>query len=153
MRIFSICLVFLMSLFATSAMAGATPEEAVRQFQHGRQMVAHCRYSNDLGCKIQALWWYDGHCCVQAVPVLFERGAEYQILVQQYDAGMLPLYLEVYEFVQETFKGDTDAYCAFFQVDCVPVLRNLAENDRLYKSVYAIGEKLKENKRRGQKGH
>jgi hypothetical protein len=110
----------------------ATHDDEVRQFAYGRDLVAHCRSAvrdpfTYGSCETQAVWWTAAGCCVPSVPFTIEWGANYQMLAMMREAGLsLGVPTDVWDVIKTRFHRDPTEYCAYFRVDCTPVLAELA---------------------------
>lgn len=121
-------------------------EAGRRQFAYGRHLVDHCANvihdpRSTGSCETRAVWWNQDGCCVPSVPNAIQWGAQYQILVLESRAGLQRLSLNVYQVVQTIFRGDANTYCAFFAVDCEPVLKNFSINKNTYVLLYGAETK------------
>jgi hypothetical protein len=124
----------------------------LRQFQHGRDLVAHCRavihdaFSSG-SCETRAVWWGPSGCCIQNVPLPIQWGAQYQMLVMEYETGNTRLPMDIHAEIKEFFQGSPDTYCGYWSVDCRPLKAVLTEKKSMLDDLDAARNLTQKKKR------
>src|SRR3954454_21962666 len=116
--------------------AHADDLQAIRQqFRYGMTMVAPCQQLiRSVSAAANCVRKAEFPSSNTSVPQATLDGANYQMLFYEQQAGGGIVYgTLVRGKVDNTFAGDPKAYCGFYDVDCAPVLKAIADWNSLLK--------------------
>jgi hypothetical protein len=128
-----------MLLASTAAMA--TPrEDAIKMFEHGRQIVLPCHMTlHSIEASHNCFWqfvWGGSRDPNARVPTAVLAGANYQMLVMAQEGGFQTIIqsADVFMDVNKYFRNYAE-YCVYFAVDCAPLDRDWKEHGFIHEQV------------------